>query len=173
MAVAAVSMVGSPWLVKVVCGLTVSWKLTRPCTLAEHLTNRILSMLMHCLKCKVIVLLLISVLWHCWLDIRKSIRPVKNWVMGYWRGYLSGVWCKWFAYGPADATATPSSLASVKSRMVYLSGAGLPRLSWKRPLNVCMLILDLMQWSGCDQCSLTVTTAFCDRWLAMDSLGDV
>jgi len=28
--------------------------------------------------------------------------------------------------GPADATATPSSLASLKSRMVYLSGAGLP-----------------------------------------------
>jgi len=73
-----------------------------------------------------------SVLWHCWLGIRKSIWPVKNWVIGYWRGYLSGVWCKWFAYGPADATATPSSLASVKSRMVYLYGAGLPRLSWKK-----------------------------------------
>jgi len=25
---------------------------------------------------------------------------------------------KWFAYGPADATATPLSLASLKSRMV-------------------------------------------------------
>ena len=70
--------------------------------------------------------------WHCWLGVRKSIWPIKNWVMGYWRGYLSGVWCKWFAYGPADATATPSSLASVKSRMVYLSGVGLPRLSWKK-----------------------------------------
>ena len=32
-------------------------------------------------------------------------------------------------YGPADATATPASLAAVKSRMVYLSGAGLPKLS--------------------------------------------
>jgi len=73
-----------------------------------------------------------SVLWHCWLGVGKSIRPVKNWVMGYWHGYLSGVWCKWFAYGPVDAAATPSSLASVKSRMVYLSGAGLPRLSWKK-----------------------------------------
>jgi len=31
---------------------------------------------------------------------------------------------------PADATATPSSLAPVKSRMMYLSGASLPRLSW-------------------------------------------
>jgi len=28
--------------------------------------------------------------------------------------------------------ATPSSLASLKSRMVYLSGAGIPRLSWKK-----------------------------------------
>ena len=39
------------------------------------------------------------------------------------------------AYGPADATATPSSLASVKSRMVYLSDAGLPRLSWKKAVK--------------------------------------
>jgi len=60
----------------------------------------------------------------------------KNWVVRYWRGYLSAARCKWFAYGPADATATHSSLASLKSRMVYLSGAGLPRLSWKKkPLN--------------------------------------
>jgi len=33
-------------------------------------------------------------------------RPAcKNWVVGCWRGYLSGAMCK-FAYGPADATAT-------------------------------------------------------------------
>jgi len=90
---------------------------------------------------KVLMVWLSSVLWHCWLGVRKSIRPVKNSVMGYWRGYLSGVWCKWFAHGPADATATPSFLASVKSRMVYLSDAGLPRLSWKkRLLNVCMYV---------------------------------
>ena len=56
----------------------------------------------------------------------------KNWVVRYWRSYLSGARCKWFAYGPADAAATLSSLAPVKSRMVYLSGAGLPRLSWKK-----------------------------------------
>ena len=46
-----------------------------------------------------------SVLWHCWLGGRKGIRPVKNWVLGCWRGYLSGAMCR-FAYGPADATAT-------------------------------------------------------------------
>jgi len=48
---------------------------------------------------------------------------------------LSGEVMAWYLYGAndaADATATPSSsLASLKSRMVYLSGADLPRLSWK------------------------------------------
>ena len=48
-------------------------------------------------------------------------------------------WCKWFAYGPADATATQSSLVSVKSRMVYLSGASLHRLSWKKG-HVCVCV---------------------------------
>ena len=44
------------------------------------------------------------------------------------------VWseCKWFPYDPAEPTATPSSLAPVKPRMVYLSGVGLPGLFWKR-----------------------------------------
>jgi len=37
-----------------------------------------------------------------------------------------------FAYDPADATATLSSLAPVESRTVYFSGAGLPTLSWKK-----------------------------------------
>ena len=35
-----------------------------------------------------------SVLWHCWLGIRKGIRPVKNWLVGCWCGYLSGVRCR-------------------------------------------------------------------------------
>jgi len=71
-----------------------------------------------------------SVLLLCWLGSRKGIRPVKSEWWG--TGYLSGVRCKWFAYGPADATGTLLSLAPVKSGMVYLSGAGLPRLSWKK-----------------------------------------
>ena len=29
-----------------------------------------------------------TVLWRCWLGGRKGIRPVKNWVVGCWRGYL-------------------------------------------------------------------------------------
>ena len=46
-----------------------------------------------------------SVLRHCWLGGKKGIQPVKNWVMGYWCGYLSGARCI-LAYGPSDATAT-------------------------------------------------------------------
>jgi len=46
-----------------------------------------------------------SVLLHCWLGARKGIRPVKNWVVGCWHGYVSGSRCR-FAYGPATATAT-------------------------------------------------------------------
>jgi len=35
---------------------------------------------------------------------QKGIRPVKNWVVGCWHGYVSGSRCK-FANGPTDATA--------------------------------------------------------------------
>jgi len=38
-------------------------------------------------------------------------------------------------YGPADATATPLPLASLKSRMVYLSGASLTMLSGKKAIK--------------------------------------
>jgi len=38
-------------------------------------------------------------------------------------------------YGPADVTATWSSLAPVKSIMLYLSGAGLLRLSWEKAVK--------------------------------------
>jgi len=30
----------------------------------------------------------LQLLWRCWLGGRKGIRPVKNWVVGCWRGYL-------------------------------------------------------------------------------------
>ena len=67
-----------------------------------------------------------------WLGIRNSIWPVKIWVMWCWHGYLSAARCRWSAYCSANATATASSFASLKSRMVYHSGAGLLRLSCKK-----------------------------------------
>ena len=50
-----------------------------------------------------------SVLWRCWLGGRKGIRPVKKWVVGCWRGCLSGARSR-LSYGPADATASQISI---------------------------------------------------------------
>ena len=55
-----------------------------------------------------------SVLWRCWLGGRKGIRPVKDWVVGCWRGYLSGARCR-LAW-PSWCLCHSLSLASVKSR---------------------------------------------------------
>ena len=67
-----------------------------------------------------------SVLWRCWLGGRNGIRPVKNWVVRCWRGYLSGARCR-LAYGPADATATYCLLLQQNPDWFYLSGTGSPR----------------------------------------------
>jgi len=52
-------------------------------------------------------------------------------VMRCGHSYLSTARGKLFAYGPADATVTPSSLASLIPDGFNLSGAGLSRLSWQ------------------------------------------
>ena len=70
------------------------------------------------------------VLWHCWLGVRKSIRPVKI----EWWG-VGVVICRLFAYGPAK---TASSLASFKSRLVLLIRFRLTQVVLeKRPFNGC------------------------------------
>jgi len=46
------------------------------------------------IKVKVLRLIVPSVHWRCWLGGRKGIQPVKNWVVGCWRGYLSGARCR-------------------------------------------------------------------------------
>ena len=68
------------------------------------------------------------------VERQKGHPACKNWVVRDWHCYLSQARCKWFACGPADATATPSSLASLKSRLVsnVFSTTTLCRLSWKR-----------------------------------------
>ena len=78
-----------------------------------------------------------SVLWHCWLGGRKGIRPVKNWVVGCWCGYLSAAICR-LAYGPADATAlTVCCFSNIQIIFTFLvpSDLGSPG---KGPLNVCV-----------------------------------
>jgi len=57
-----------------------------------------------------------SVLWHCWLGVRKSLRSVKKASdeVRVWLSVLSENAND--LYGAVHATATPSSLASLKSR---------------------------------------------------------
>ena len=84
-----------------------SWHLKARCCLTNWILWSVIRMTNQCLP---------SVLWQCWLGIRKSIQPVKNWVTRCRHRYLFEARCKYFAYDPADANATPSSLASLKSR---------------------------------------------------------
>jgi len=53
-----------------------------------------------------------SVLWHCWLGIRKNSMACKHWLMKCRRGYLSGARCRLFAYGLADVTASKKPIIS-------------------------------------------------------------
>jgi len=53
-------------------------------------------------------------------------------------------------YGSTDVTATPSSLASLKSSMVYHSGVGLPRLSCKRGCKMGVVLVVLRDYVSAD-----------------------
>ena len=61
-------------------------------------------------------------------------------MVGCWHGCLSGARCR-LAYGPADATATHSAIASVKSRLVLPFWYRLTRVvPDKGPLCVCVCV---------------------------------
>jgi len=59
----------------------------------------------------------------------------KNSVVRHWRGYLSGASASDLHMVQLMPLSPPPSLTPVKSRMVYLSGAGLPRLSSKKAIK--------------------------------------
>ena len=75
---------------------------------------------------------------------RQEEHPVcKIWVVGCWRGHLSGVRCR-LAYGPADATATHCLLLQWNPDWFYLSGPSSPGYSpGKEPLNGCCFVDNL------------------------------
>jgi len=64
-----------------------------------------------------------SVLWHCWMDARKSIHPVK---------------IEWWGVGVATAIPKPNHLVPHKSRLVLPFWYRLTQVVLKkRPLNGC------------------------------------
>ena len=91
-----------------------------------------------------------SVLWRCWLGGRKSIRPVKNRVVVYWRGLsvCSEVQtCIW----PSWCHCHSLSLAPVKSRLVLPFWYRLTQVSGKEAVKWSLLLLNgpsLVQWAG-------------------------
>ena len=82
-----------------------------------------------CLQC----IELPSVLWHCWLGVRKSIWPVKiEWwgvcmVICWTEVLIVCIWSSWCRRHPQN----PSCLVLLKFRMIFFCGVGLSRLSWK------------------------------------------
>jgi len=82
-------------------------------------------------------------LWYFhWLKVKVTFSALtqlvgqhpasKNWVLRCWHGYLCGVRCSLFAYGPADATALHHHLLPyLYPDWFSFSGTGLPMLSWK------------------------------------------
>jgi len=75
-----------------------------------------------------------SVLGHCWLGVRKSIWPVKNWGAGVVICLEWGAACRWFACGSADPTATLSSLGLTVLVPAY---AGCPGKEAIERVSVC------------------------------------
>ena len=59
-----------------------------------------------------------SVFWRCWLGGRKGIQLVKNWVVGCWRGYLSGASCRLAQLMPLPLTV--SSFSKIQFGFTFL-----------------------------------------------------
>ena len=82
-----------------------------------------------------------SVLWCCWLGGRKDIRPVKNWAVGCWRGYLSGARCR-LAYAQLmPLPLTVSCFSKIQIGFIFLVPAH-PGSPGKRAVKlVCVCVV--------------------------------
>ena len=85
-------------------------------------------------------------LWRCWLGGRKGIWPVKNWVMGCWRGYLSGARCR-HTYNPTGATVSCFSKIQIGFTILVPALPCSPgQTAMKR---VCMCVLCIAEAESC------------------------
>jgi len=99
-----------------------------------------------------------SVLWCCWLGGRKGIRPVTNWVVWCWHGYLCGARCR-LAYGPADATATHCLLLQWNPDWFLPFLYRLTRVVLEKgPLNGCVCVCVSVYWF------INLRCLFCETW---------
>jgi len=95
--------------------------------------------------------------------------------MRCWHGYLCGARCKRFAYESADATATLSSLVSLKSKLVWPFWCQLTQVVLEqRPLNgylfVCKVIVSgsTTNWKDSGVCrSLLSSITYCQQCILL------
>jgi len=110
-----------------------------------------------------------AVLLHCWLGVRKSIRPVKIewWGVGVAICLERGADCLHMVQLMPLHPKTPSSPGSLKSRLVLPSGTCLPRLSW--PSSSHMIYLWAASWPEyvcvfcCSECWLVTMKDILDK----------
>ena len=76
-----------------------------------------------------------SVLWRCWLGGRKGIRPVKNWAVGCWRGYLSGVRCRLEVCMGMEKTGIPWDFHGNGSKISHGMGMEWELSAWEWELR--------------------------------------
>jgi len=89
-----------------------------------------------------------SVLWRCWLADRKGIRPVKNWVVGCWRGYQYGARCRLAAQlMPLLLTVSCFSEIQIGFTFLVLAHPDSPGKRAVKRLSVCWYWL--IYSSGC------------------------
>ena len=106
-----------------------------------------------------------SAIWRCWLGGRKGIRPVKNWVVGCWRGC---VWVKvQICIWPSWCHCHSLSLAPVNPDWFYLPGftflvpahpGSLDKIQEGHKMVVCVI--------------LSVTSSMISRFFMQSSLLD-
>ena len=80
-----------------------------------------------------------SVLWRCWFGGRKGIRPVKNWVVGCWHGYLS--WARYRLMAqlmPLPLTVSCFGKTQIGFTFLVLAHPGSPRKRAVKRVCVCV-----------------------------------
>jgi len=114
-----------------------SYEMSSRTSLSDHCN----SFQLYICQSSVFEVLMPSVLWCCWLGGRKGIRPVKNWAVGCWRGYLSGARCR-LAYGQAVATATRCRFSKIQIGFIFLIPAhpGSPGQRAVKRVCVCVCV---------------------------------
>ena len=112
------------------------WTLRRPCAACGKLHNTCGHMVP-------------SVLWRYWLGGRKGIRPVKNWVVGCWRGYLSGARCRLASAQLMPLPLTVSCFSKIQIGFTFLVLAHLGSPGKRAVKRVCVCCVDAHSAINC------------------------